>query len=200
MTGDAADITTTPGSSCVTRSATPAVLDLEEAWIIQRVKQGDLDAFETLYRRYERKVYGICLRIAANATVAEDLTQEVFLRVWQRIGQYESRSRFSTWLHRIAVNRALDGRRSELRRSARETAPPDADTWDPPVPARPPEPRMDLETAVSGLPLAARTVFVLHDIEGYRHDEIAELTGIATGTSKSQLHRARKLLRKRLES
>jgi RNA polymerase sigma-70 factor (ECF subfamily) len=140
-----------------------AVVDLNEAWLIRRVKEGDVEAFGTLYREHVKRVYAICLRITADPDTAEELTQDVFVRVWQRIGQYEGRSKFSTWLHRIAAKRSLD-----------------------------------LEAAIARLPEAARAVFVLHDVEGYRHEEIARMTGIAEGTSKSQLHRARRILRERL--
>jgi RNA polymerase sigma-70 factor (ECF subfamily) len=184
----------------VPKTVLPPVVDLNEAWVIQRVKRGDVEAFGTLYRAYLRKVYAICYRITANESLAEELTQDVFLRVWERIGQYEGRSKFSTWLHRIATNRALDGLRAEIRRSARETSTEDPAAWEPPRPSPKPEGGLDLESAIASLPTSARTVFVLHDVEGYRHEEIAEMTGIAPGTSKSQLHRARRLLRTRLGS
>jgi len=186
--------------SFVFSSGSSPVPDLNEGWVIQRVKQGDREAFQILYRHYVGKVYAICLRITANQAIAEELTQEVFLKIWERIGQYEGRSKFSTWLHRIATNRALDGLRSEIRRSSRETSTEEPETWEPPQPAPRPDRRLDLENAIAGLPPSARTIFVLHDVEGYRHEEIAEMIGIAEGTSKSQLHRARRLLRERLTS
>jgi len=180
------------------RTTPPPVIDLEEAWVIRRVQEGDADAFETLYRTHARRVYGICRRITADPRLAEELTQDVFLKVWERIGRYEGRSKFSTWLYRIATNRALDGLRGEIRRSARELPVERPADWEPPRPAPRPETRLRLEEAMESLPAAARAVFVLHDIEGYRHDEIAEMTGVAEGTSKSQLHRARRLLKERL--
>ena len=184
----------------VSGSESSPVPDLNEGWIIQRVKQGDRDAFGILYRKYVGKVYAICLRITANQAIAEELTQEVFLKVWERIGQYQGRSKFSTWLHRIATNRALDGLRSEIRRSAREISTEEPETWEPTQPPPRPDRHLDLERAIAELPPSARAIFVLHDMEGYRHEEIAEMIGIAAGTSKSQLHRARRLLRKKLTS
>jgi len=184
--------------SDLARTAPPPVIDLEEAWVIRRVQEGDADAFETLYRAHARRVHGICRRITADPRLAEELTQDVFLRVWERIGQYQGRSKFSTWLYRIATNRALDGLRGDIRRSAREVPVERPADWEHPRPAPRPETRMRLEEAVESLPAAARAVFVLHDVEGYRHEEIAAMTGIAAGTSKSQLHRARRLLRERL--
>lgn len=185
-------------TSDLVRTTPPPVIDLEEAWIIRRVQEGDTDAFEALYRAHMRRVYGICRRVTADPGLAEELTQDVFLRVWERIGQYRGDSKFSTWLYRIAANRAVDGLRGEIRRSSRELAVERPADWEPPRPAPRPETRMRLEEAVETLPPAARAVFVLHDVEGYRHEEIAEMTGIAAGTSKSQLHRARRLLRERL--
>jgi RNA polymerase sigma-70 factor (ECF subfamily) len=136
--------------------------------------------------------------MAGDTNVAEEWTQDVFLTVWQKIASYEGRSRFSTWLYRLATNRAIDGLRSETRRSKSESTTGDPEAWAP-APASPrPERGMDLESAIASLPGAARAVFVLHDVEGYRHHEIAEMTGMAEGTSKSQLHRARRLLRERL--
>lgn len=184
--------------SGLVRTTPPPVIDLEEAWAIRRVQEGDADAFETLYRAHARRVHGICRRITADPRLAEELTQDVFLRVWERIGQYQGRSKFSTWLYRIATNRALDGLRGEIRRSAREVSVERPADWEHPRPAPRPETRMRLEEAVESLPAAARAVFVLHDVEGYRHEEIAAMTGIAAGTSKSQLHRARRLLKERL--
>jgi RNA polymerase sigma-70 factor (ECF subfamily) len=187
-------------NSDLVRTTPPPAIDLEEAWVIRRVQEGDTEAFETLYRTHVRRVYGICRRITADTRLAAELTQDVFLRVWERIGQFRGTARFSTWLYRIATNRALDGLRGEIRRSTREMAVEQPADWAPPRPAPRPETRMRLEEAMESLPPAARAVFVLHDVEGYRHEEIAEMTGIAAGTSKSQLHRARRLLRERLGS
>lgn len=165
---------------------------------IEKARQGDLQAFETLYRSSVGRVHALCLRWSGgNAARAEDFVQEVYLRVWEKLAGFEGRAQFSSWVYRVAVNRLTDLMRVEIRRS--ELAPMDAEL-DPVSGAgnRSPETRLDLEAAIRSLPAGARAVFVLHDVEGYGHEEIAAMTGISTGTSKSQLHRARRLLRARL--
>jgi len=181
-----------------TKTAREPVIDLEETRLIRRAKAGDVDSFETLYRAHVGRVYAICLRISGEESRAEDLTQEVFVRVWQRIGTFEERSAFSSWLYRMATNRSIDAIRSQIRRSSRETVTEDPVAWETPRPARDPVDTVALDRAIASLPAGARTVFVLHDVEGYRHEEIAQMTDIAEGTSKAQLHRARRLLRQRL--
>ncbi len=171
----------------------------DERALVTRAQEGDMAAFETLYRANARRVFGLCLRMAGDAHLAEELAQDVFVRAWQRLGTFRGESAFSSWLHPMTVNIALSERRSRRRRTARVIA-----TDDPTVFERPPEKkgepvsRMDIDKALATLPKGARQVFVLHDVEGYKHDEIASLTGVATGTSKAQLHRARKLLREAL--
>lgn len=174
------------------------LIDLDEARLVRRAQAGDTRAFEKLYRSHVGRVYAVCRRLAGNTGRAEDWTQDVFVQVWEKIGSYEGRSRFSTWLYRLATNRAIDGLRSEGRRNRRETSVEDPESWFEPGPAPRPEGRLDLEAAIASLPTVARMVFVLHDVEGYRHRDIAQMTGLAEGTSKSQLHRARGLLRERL--
>jgi RNA polymerase sigma-70 factor (ECF subfamily) len=167
--------------------------------LIRRAQAGDTAAFERLYRTNVGRVYAVCLRLAADPVRAEELTQDAFVRAWEKLGSFRGDAAFSTWLHRIAVNAFLMSARTDSRRAARLRI-----VGDPvdvggggAVPV--PETGIDLERAIGGLPDGARTVFVLHDIEGYRHEEIAQLMNIAPGTSKSQLHRARKLLREALE-
>jgi RNA polymerase sigma-70 factor (ECF subfamily) len=170
-----------------------------DAAIIGRAQQGDVEAFETLYRGSVGRIHALCLRLAGDATRAEDLVQEVYLRAWERLGTFQGRSQFSTWLYRLAVNRATDVLRSEIRRSQVVVLGESlADLVAPAVdgPAR--GAGLDLEAAIRVLPAGARLVFVLHDVEGYDHEEIATMTGVAVGTSKSQLYRARKLLREHL--
>jgi RNA polymerase sigma-70 factor (ECF subfamily) len=153
-----------------------------------------VQAFEELYRAHVGRVYAVCLRICGRPAVAEELTQEAFVRAWQRLGSFRGESAFSTWLHPVAVNVALSAqrrRRTRDRWEKEEEPPPDKARVPPPDSER----RLDLESALHELPEGARTVFVLHDVEGYKHVEIAEMTGIAPGTSKAQLHRARQLLR-----
>lgn len=166
----------------------------------QRVREaqaGDMAAYEELYHDNLGRIYGLCLRLAGNTNLAEELTQDVFVRAWQKIGSFRGDSAFSTWLYPLAVNVALSERRARARRTARVFGTDDLTPFD--RPGRPaPERGLDLERALGELPEGARAVFVLHDVEGFKHQEIAELTGIATGTSKAQLHRARRLLREAL--
>lgn len=155
---------------------------------------GDHDAFDVLYTRYSGRVFALCLRMSGNRDAAERLTQDAFVRAWQRLGSFRGESAFSSWLHRLAVNVVLEDNRRERRRTARI-----AIVRDPEVIAgeatRPDELRLDLERAIASLPAGARTILVLHDIEGYKHEEIGAMLGIAVGTAKAQLHRARRLLR-----
>jgi RNA polymerase sigma-70 factor (ECF subfamily) len=173
----------------------PNVRDLE---LVNRARAGDLVAFERLYRSTTGLVYAVCMRIAGNAPLAEELTQEVFVRAWQKLNTFRGESAFSTWLTRLAVNVALTERRNRGRREKRITATDDLEPFAGSVRASHPGEAIDLERAISTLPEGARRVFVMHDVYGYQHDEIARLTGTAEGTSKAQLHRARKLLREAL--
>lgn len=167
--------------------------------LVRRAAEGDREAFDALYRMHVDRVYALCLRLAADRSRAEELTQDVFVRCWHRLTTFRGRSRFSTWLHRLAVNVALDGLRKDHRRNAR-TRPLELADGSSGRSTRPQttEALMDLERAVAALPPRARTVVVLHDIEGFRYEEIAEMTGAALGTVKSQIHRGRRLLREML--
>ncbi len=167
--------------------------------LIRQAQSGDQTAFETLYRVHVGRIYALSLRLVSDPVRAEELTQSAFVKAWQKLGSFRGESTFVVWLHRLTVNLMLEERRSEGRRSARVLVTDDDDLLQGKAPARSPETRIDLERAIASLPSGARTVFVLHDIEGYRHEEIAEMTGLATGTSKAQLHRARRLLRKALD-
>lgn len=163
---------------------------------VERARAGDLEAFEELYRATVGRVHGLCLRMSRDPRLAEELTQETYILAWRKLSSFRGGSLFSTWLHRIAVNVVLGHFRSAGRRL-------DVVFGDDLEPAAPVVPAVtglafDLERAIAGLPAGARTVFVLHDVEGHTHDEIAELTGVAVGTSKAQLSRARALLRKAL--
>lgn len=171
----------------------------EEADVIRRAQERDTRAFERLYRAHVPRVYGVCMRMTANTTRAEELTQKTFLTVWQKLPLFRGESAFTSWLHRVAVNTVLADLRAEQRRTQRVFT-----TEDPAVFETPPNPppagtRMDLEQAIAGLPPQARAVFVLHDVEGWQHGEIAEQLGVAIGTTKAQLHRARKLLQEALQ-
>ncbi len=168
--------------------------------LVARAQAGDLRAFETLYRAHHARVYGICMRMARSADQAEEWAQEAWVKAWERLESFRGESAFTTWLHRLTVNLVLDRRRSEGRRSARFESTEDFGGLDHrATPAAPPGLSMDLERAVAMLPDGARTVFLLYDVEGFRHHEIAEQLGVAVGTVKAQLHRARRLLREALE-
>ena len=172
-----------------------------EAELVRRAQAGDRVAFEELYRDNVRRVYALCYRMAGTPDLAEELAQDVFIRAWQRLGTFRGESAFSSWLHPLTVNVALSERRSRRRRVARVMTTDDLSEFEkpgPPARSDGPESGFDLERALATLPPGARAVFVLHDVEGYKHEEIAQMTGVATGTSKAQLHRARRLLREAL--
>ena len=171
----------------------------EDAQLARRAAGADVAAFEALYRRHHRRVHGVILRLVGHASArAEDLTQEAFVRAWQALPAFRFESAVSTWLHRMAVNTAL----MELRaRRSRPQADDDEDALEslsmPDTAGRAVLGR-DLERAVATLPPRARAVLVLHDVEGWKHEEIAAELGMAVGSSKAQLHRARGLLRTRI--
>lgn len=172
----------------------PIVTDL-----VARAQAGDQAAFADLYRAHAGRVYAVCRRMVGDATAAEELTQDAFVRAWERLGTFRGESAFASWLHRLTVNVVLETMRQRRRREAR------VDPVDPAVfervaaAAAAPGMRLDLEQAIAALPDGAREVFLLFDVEGYGHGEIARLMGIAEGTSKAQLFRARRLLRKALQ-
>jgi len=170
-----------------------------ERRLVRDAQQGDVLAFERLYRDNERKVFALCLRMSCDASLAEELTQEVFVRAWRKLGTFRGESAFSSWLYPMAVNLTLTERRSRRRRDARIVAAEDPARMEAAPPTPRPEQGFDLEKALATLPPGARSVFVLHDVEGRTHEEIATLLGLAPGTSKAQLHRARRLLREVLE-
>jgi RNA polymerase sigma-70 factor, ECF subfamily len=167
-----------------------------EAALVQRACAGDTRAFERLYREHAGRVYGLCLRMTRDAQLAEDCTQDTFINAWRALPKFETRSSLSTWLHRIAVNVSLAKRRKS---SPVEPVPEDdeegvAAEWALETPVEVHE----IETAIGNLPAGARDALVLHALYGYSHGEAAQMLGIAEGTCKAQLHRARKLLRERL--
>ena len=175
---------------------------LTEAEAIERAKQGDAEAFEYLYGLHKRRVYSLCLRMTSNAAEAEDLTQEAFLQLFRKIGTFRGESAFSTWLHRMAVNVVL----MQLRKKSLPVVPLE-DTLETEEESPKKEPgapdirlagavdRLQLQRAIDHLPPGYRTIFVLHDVEGFEHNEIADLVGCSIGNSKSQLHKARLKLR-----
>lgn len=174
----------------------PPVVD--ESALVARARARSAQAFETLYRRYAGRIYATCLRLTGSAAVAEDITQEAFVRAWECLPAFRGECAFGSWLHRIAVNAALMRQRSGLRRARWMRDVGDDEIGALAAPPETPDAALDLDRAIAVLPPGAREVFVLYDIEGYRHEEIAELTGLAVGTCKAHLHRARRLLRARL--
>jgi RNA polymerase sigma-70 factor, ECF subfamily len=167
---------------------------------IRRAQTGDLDAFESLYQQHSGRVYALCLRlVAGDKSDATELMQDVFVRAWRSLATFRGDCAFSSWLHRLAVNTMLENARSETRREARVLLMDDTSRLPGAARSSGLELKMDMESAVASLPKGARTAFVLHDIEGYHHQEIAQQLGISVGTVKAQLHRARRLLREKLE-
>jgi len=176
-----------------------SAIDWEGA-LIERARAGDSRAFERLYREHVGRVYGLCLRMTREPALAEDCTQETFINAWRALAQFETRSALSTWLHRIAVNVTLAKRRKSSRHEAFAESNVEVEeegieggwTLETPVEVE------EIEAAIGSLPEGARDVLVLHALYGYSHTEAAQMLGVAEGTCKAQLHRARKLLRERL--
>ena len=180
---------------------------LSEREAIRLAQAGDAPAFEFLYELHGRRVYALCLRMVGNPSDAEDLMQEAFLQLFRKIGTFRGESAFSTWLHRMTVNVVLMRLRKKSLpvASLEETTEPDEDTGGPRKDIGAPDlklsgavDRVNLERSIDKLPPGYRTVFVLHDVQGYEHNEIAGILGRSVGASKSQLHKARKRLRELL--
>ncbi len=169
----------------------------DEDDLVRRAQAGQSDAFERLYEIHVRRIYALCLRMVSDHQRAEELTQDIFVRTWERIGSFKFRSAFGTWLHRLGTNVVLGHLRSE-RNGEWVTATGDLSSFEGGLGHAMPETKMDLEHAIGLLPPGAKEVLILHDIEGYRYREIAEMTDIAEGTVKSQLSRARRLVREAL--
>src|SRR5260370_20253033 len=204
---------TRPGTECNVPKAAPSISpdgsdELNEAQAIRRAQAGDPAVYEYLYRLHSRRVYALCLRMVRDTAEAEDLTQEAFLLLFRKIHTFRGESAFSTWLHRLAVNLVL----MRLRKKALPVVSIEAipDPEDETTPLRSLElgvsdlilegaiDRINLQRCIQRLPAGFRKVFVLHDIQGFRHDEIANLLHSSVGDSKSQLHKARKRLRESL--
>lgn len=174
----------------------------EVSTLVARAMGGDVAAFEQLYQRCAGRMYAVCLRMTADQQRARELAHDAFVRAWERLPSYRSEAHFETWMHRITVNVVLEAARKDRRREARVglagdeqnghdvdgSAKPDVDVLA----------RIDLERAIAALPPNARRVFVLHEVEGYEHDEIAKQMHLAPGTVRAHLHRARQLLMKML--
>lgn len=203
---------TRPSTECISMKAAPPVSTvasdkLSEPEAIRRARNGDRSVFEYLYQLHSRRVYALCLRMVGNTAEAEDLTQEAFLVLLRKIHTFRGESAFSTWLHRLTVNLVL----MRLRKKSPPIVPieatpdPDDETFSPSIDIGAPDlllegsiDRMNLERCIAQLPLGYRTVFVLHDVQGYEHHEIAGILGRSLGVSKSQLHKARTRLRELL--
>jgi RNA polymerase sigma-70 factor (ECF subfamily) len=167
--------------------------------LTQRAAAGDMAAFEELYRRHHRRVYALCLRMANNAAEAEDLTQEAFVQLYRKVGSFRGESAFTTWLHRLTVNQALmhfrkKSVKNELTTEEGETPVQIVSGTENPF-RMPIVDRIALDKAIAQLPNGYRNVFILHDVEGHEHEEVARILGCSVGTSKSQLHKARLKLR-----
>ena len=175
------------------REASEAV---EDSRAVEAAARGDRRAFERLYRRHVGRVYALCLRLAGQRETAEDCVQDTFVNAWRALATFESRSSFPTWLHRIAVNTVLSGRRG-LAQKLETTV--DADLGDLDRRAAEDTPPLDVEAAIAALPEGARHVLVLVGLYGFSHDEAARHLGVAVGTSKAHLHRARQLRAARLD-
>jgi RNA polymerase sigma-70 factor, ECF subfamily len=186
--------------SDIVPTGTPVVEDRASALAcVRRAQAGDVDAFEILYRKHAGKVYALCLRLMGDRSAASELMQDVFIRAWRSLSTFRGDSAFSSWLHRLAVNTMLENLRSDSRRETRVLAMDDTSRLPGAARSSGIELKMDMDEAIASLPRGARLAFVLHDVEGYQHQEIARQLSVSVGTVKAQLHRARRLLRERLE-
>jgi RNA polymerase sigma-70 factor (ECF subfamily) len=171
--------------------------------LTQAAAAGNMVAFEEIYQRHHRRVYSICLRMLQNATEAEDLTQDVFIQLYRKIGSFRGDSAFTTWLHRLTVNQVLmhfRKRNVKFEKTTEEGETPIQIVGGTENPRKMPVvDKIAIENAIAQLPNGYRNVFVLHDVEGYEHEEVAKILGCSVGTSKSQLHKARLKLRKLLQ-
>src|SRR6202049_288342 len=191
----------------VTRTRRTETSEMTEAEAIRLAQQGDAGAFERIYQLHSRRVYALCLRMVGNTAEAEDLTQDAFLQLFRKIATFRGESAFSTWLHRLAVNVVLMKlrKKSGMETSLEQITEPDEDSGGPRRDFGTPDlrlsgciDRVNLQRAVDQLPPGYKSVFVLHDVQGYEHNEIANIMGCSIGNSKSQLHKARMRLRELL--
>jgi RNA polymerase sigma-70 factor (ECF subfamily) len=167
--------------------------------LVDRAKLGDARAFESVYEQTVERIYALCLRMSGSADEATDLVQDVYVRAWEKLGSFRGESLFRTWLHRLAVNVTLEKRRSRGRRQRFEVEGHDLEVYARAATQAMPGTRVDLERAIAALPEKARQVLVLRDVQGYKYEEIAHMTGVSLGTVKAQIHRARGLVKEALE-
>jgi RNA polymerase sigma-70 factor (ECF subfamily) len=166
--------------------------------VLQRVASGDTDAFELVYRAYGAEVYALCLRMVGDSTEAQELVQDVFVRAWERRDSFRGESAFGSWLHRLAVNVVLERFRSDKRRDDRVTLQQDLTLSNAEATRGSPDDQLDIESSLSRLPRGARVAFVLHHVEGYSYEEIAELTHLAPATIRAHVFHARQMLMRML--
>jgi len=192
----------------VTRTRRSETGELSEADAIRLAQQGNAEAFERIYRLHNRRVYALCLRMVSNTAEAEDLTQEAFLQLFRKIATFRGESAFTTWLHRLSVNVVLMKlrRKTLAETSLEEETEPDEESGGPRKDIGGPDllltgsvDRVNLQRAIEQLPPGYKSVFILHDIQGYEHNEIAQIMSCSIGNSKSQLHKARMRLRELLQ-
>ena len=193
-------------SAAAGASSPSTIADLSKAKdydLTQAASKGDMAAFEEIYQRHHRRVYSICLRMLQNAFEAEDLTQDVFIQLYRKVGSFRGDSAFTTWLHRLTVNQVLmhfRKRNVKFEKTTEEGETPDQIVTGTADPERMRiVDKIALENAIDQLPEGYKNVFVLHDVEGFEHEEVARILGCSVGTSKSQLHKARLKLRKLLK-
>lgn len=166
---------------------------------VASAQTGDVAAFERLYHGHAPRVMALCLRLTGDRPMAEELMQDAFVRAWERLRAFRGESAFATWMHRVTFTAFLQATRSDRRRGAHEEQSEDTDALPSRSLSSDPGDRIDLERAIARLPKGARTAFVMHDVEGFKHEEIAALSGIAPATVRAQLHRARRLLMEALD-
>ena len=190
----------------VTFASEQAVANVAKATdfeLAQVASKGDMAAFEEIYRRHHRRVYSICLRMLQNASEAEDLTQDVFIQLYRKIGSFRGDSAFTTWLHRMTVNQVLMHFRKRTVKFEKTTEEGETPEQIVSGTANPEKMRIvdkiALDNAIEQLPAGYKNVFLLHDVEGFEHEEVARILGCSVGTSKSQLHKARLKLQKLLK-
>jgi RNA polymerase sigma-70 factor, ECF subfamily len=188
---------TVPAFTLHPRVTAPNLDPSDDRDLALRAQAGDMASFEALFGRHAGRMYALCLRMTGDRQRARELAHDAFVRAWERLGSFQGNAAFGTWLHRLTVNVVLEAARTQRRREARVTLAGDDDEdlhGAAELHATDVGDRIDLERAIGKLPPNARQVFVLHDVEGFRHDEIAERMAIAPGTVRAHLHRARKLL------
>jgi RNA polymerase sigma-70 factor (ECF subfamily) len=172
---------------------------VSDAELVARCQAGEVDAFETLYHQHAARIFTLASRMAGSSDEGEDLLQEIFLQAYRKLGSFKGEAALGTWLYRLALNHCLDFVRSRQVKTRKLTDTLDDERlFEPAAPRETPIPRIDLERAIARLPEGCREAFILHEVEGFDHKEVADLLGIAEGTSKSQVFKARMKLRRML--